>query len=54
MKKKYVQPELNILEFDVMDIITLSFATGDGDASTPFDSEWIPEGGGGGRDPFRP
>ncbi len=50
MKKQYVQPELNILVFDVEDIITLSFATGGGDGNGYFDgSNWVSGGDEGGR-----
>ncbi len=42
MKKQYVQPELNIIKFDVKDIITLSYATDGGDNSQGFNSAWIP------------
>ncbi len=53
MKKKYVQPELNILVFDVKDIITVSYATSGGDNSKPFDESWIPSGGIPGKNPFK-
>jgi len=53
MKKKYVQPELNMIVFDVKDIITVSYATSGGDNSQEFDqSNWVPGGGIPGKNPF--
>lgn len=36
MKKQYVAPEIEIIEFDVTDIITHSLATDDSDNATSY------------------
>lgn len=36
MKKQYVAPEIEIIEFDVTDIITHSLATDNGDNATSY------------------
>lgn len=46
MKKQYVAPEIEIVEFDIKDIITNSLATGEGDNGGFFPDDWyaIPNG----------
>ncbi len=40
MKKHYVKPELNIIDFDLEDIITHSLAQGGGDNEVTVPDEW--------------